>query len=204
MTPKEVGEAYDTITHLWDEGRFDCSNGIEALKKALFFLEARKSGGKLALDVGCGRTGRFIGYLSAIRWQVDGVDVSAKMLSLARQRHPKVQFYNEDICQWELPKQYDFIIAWDSIWHVPLAEQERVMKKLIDGLAPHGVLLFSFGGVFERGEHVDSNMGPQVYYSSLGVNGFLDILTRLNCLCRHLEFDQYPSEHAYLIVEKLG
>jgi len=36
-----------------------------------------------------------------------------------------------------------------------------------------GVFIFSFGGTAEEGFHTDNFMGPEVYYSSLGTNGFL-------------------------------
>src|ERR1700741_3332013 len=35
---------------------------------------------------------------------VAGVDVSERMVALARQRHPDVVFYHEDICRWKLPR----------------------------------------------------------------------------------------------------
>ena len=45
-------------------------------------------------------------------------------------------------------------------------------------------------------------MGPEMYYSSLGVNGFLALVSRLGGVCRHLEYDQYPELHTYMIVQK--
>lgn len=46
-------------------------------------------------------------------------------------------------------------------------------------------------------------MGPDVYYSSLGLNGFIKLFIELGCIIRHLEFDQYPEVHTYLVVEKV-
>jgi hypothetical protein len=51
------------------------------------------------------------------------------MIKLARQRHPDITFYHADICKWDFPRTYDFISAWDSIWHLPLSEQELVLQK---------------------------------------------------------------------------
>ena len=90
----------------------------------------------------------------------------------------------------------------DSIWHIPLEQQAAVLTKLVANLNPGGVLIFSFGGTETADEHCDATMGPQVYYSTLGTHGFLDLLIKLGCSCRHLEFDQYPELHAYLIVQK--
>ncbi len=124
------------------------------------------------------------------------------MLHLAKQKHPDVTFHHQDICQWQPLEKYDFITAWDSIWHIPLVQQESVMTKLIGSLNKGGVLIFSFGGTDEPGEHTDSFMGPEVYYSTLGTNGFVSLLMKLGAVCRHLEYDQHPELHTYLIVQK--
>jgi SAM-dependent methyltransferase len=87
------------------------------------------------------------------------------MIDLAKQRHPNVTFHHADICAWEFPRKYDFISAWDSIWHLPLAQQEPVLKKILHGLPPGGVFIFTTGGLDTPSEKVDSAMGPQMYYS---------------------------------------
>ncbi len=155
-----------------------------------------------ALDIGCGCTGRFIDFLQQEDFTPEGVDISDEMLRLAKQKHPDVTFHHQDICQWQPLEKYDFITAWDSIWHIPLVQQESVMTKLIGSLNKDGVLIFSFGGTDEPGEHTDSFMGPEVYYSTLGTNGFVSLLMKLGAVCRHLEYDQHPELHTYLIVQK--
>ncbi|EDX88106.1 trans-aconitate 2-methyltransferase [Alcanivorax sp. DG881] len=198
MDPTETGKKYDTLTHLWESEKFNRQNGVEAHKRALQFV--RRKG--RALDVGCGCTGRFIDLLQEQGFTPEGVDISAKMLRLARDRHPDVTFHHQDICQWDSPADYAFITAWDSIWHVPLLEQENVITRLVNSLKAGGVLIFSFGGSDEPGDHRDDFMGPEMYYSSLGVNGFLALVSRLGGVCRHLEYDQYPELHTYMIVQK--
>lgn len=198
MKPEDTARAYDQITHLWDREGFDRSNGIEAHKRALRFTRKRGR----ALDVGCGCTGRFIDLLLKERFTPEGVDCSGAMLELARKRHPDVPFYHQDICEWEIPGSYNFITAWDSIWHVPMAQQKPVLAKLVAALNPGGVLIFSFGGTDEVDERTDTAMGPEVYYASLGINGFLSLMAELGCVVRHFAHDQYPELHTYLIAQK--
>ena len=45
-------------------------------------------------------------------------------------------------------------------------------------------------------------MGPEIYYSTLGINGFLALFVKQQATCRHLEYDQRPETHAYFIVQK--
>lgn len=199
MNPKDIGNAYDQITDIWEGGNFNQNNGIAQHERAIGFVSNR---GK-ALDVGCGCTGRLIDLLLDQKFSPEGLDISKEMIRLARQRHPEISFYQQDICEWVLPRKYDFISAWDSIWHIPLSQQKNVLTKLISSLNSNGVLIFSFGGVDEEGFHTDDAMGAQVYYSTLGTNGFLKLILDLNCICRHLEYDSYPEMHTYLIVQKV-
>lgn len=198
MTPNEIGKAYDQITSRWNRDDYNRENGIAQHQRAIKFVENRGA----ALDVGCGCTGRFIDLLQGEGFKVQGIDVSEEMIQLAKKRHPEVQFHHQDICEWQIKRKFDFITAWDSIWHVPLQQQEQLICKLVSSLNSGGVLIFSFGGTDEKGEHKNKAMGPEVYYSTLGVNGFLELFLKLGCICRHLEYDQPPELHSYLIVQK--
>lgn len=198
MKPVDIGQAYNKITHLWHDDNFNMNNGIAQHQHAIKFSKRRGN----ALDIGCGCTGRFIALLANEGFTPAGFDISTEMLALARKRHPNIQFIQGDICEYELSEKYDFITAWDSIWHVPLAEQRNVITKIVASLHVSGVFIFSFGGLDSEGSHIDCVMGPDIYYSSLGTNGFLTLFIDLGCTIRHLAFDQYPECHTYLIVEK--
>lgn len=155
-----------------------------------------------ALDIGCGSSGRIIDLLLCHGFAVEGLDFSRRMIDLARQRHPQITFHHADICEWRFPGRYDFISAWDSIWHVPLAAQEPVLRKILDGLNPGGVCIFTTGGLDVPSEKVDSAMGPRMYYSTLGVPATLELMAGAGCVCRHLEYDQYPEQHVYVIAQR--
>jgi len=135
-------------------------------------------------------------------FEVEGLDLSERMLELARQRHPDVTFHHADICRWTPDGRYDFISAWDSIWHVPMAEQAAVLDKLLGCLQPGGVCIFTIGGLDEPGEKTDAAMGPEMYYSTLGISKVLQLMEAAGCVCRHLEYDQYPEPHVYLIAQR--
>lgn len=199
MQPSETAESYDAIAHRWLEP-FIASNGIRQHEHALRF---RPHGGA-ALDVGCGCSGRFIDLLERCGYGVEGLDVSARMIELARQRNPSVTFYHADVCEWTPPKQYDFITAWDSIWHVPLEYGRHVLRKLCGALTPGGVFIWTTGGLDGTEEKKDSTMGPPVYYGVLGIPLTLQTISEAGCVCRHLEYDQHPEKHVFLIAQKLA
>ncbi len=198
MKPDSIGDAYNQITDLWESTSFDRLNGIAQHKKAIAFSKNR---GK-ALDVGCGSTGRIIDLLLESGFDPEGIDISERMIKLARERHPEVKFSFVDACTWESPDSYDFISAWDSLWHVRLDQQRNLLTMLVNNLKKDGVLIISCGGTDGANEHRDSAMGPELYYASLGLTGYLELFFELACTCRHLEYDQYPELHTYLIIQK--
>jgi SAM-dependent methyltransferase len=199
MTPDQVAKSYDALAEHWNSERFSRANGIAQHERAIRFTSGR---GK-ALDVGCGSSGRIIDLMLKNGFEPAGIDASERMLELARARHPDITFHRGDICRWELPHPYDFISAWDSIWHVPLSEHEHVLRKLLSGLGGGGVCIFTTGGLDAPGEVQDSAMGVPMYHSTLGIPRVLEVVSSSGCVCRHLEYDQYPEQHAYVIAQRL-
>ncbi len=197
MDPAEIGRSYDEIAHVWLEPHLQ-TNGIAQFERAIRFTENRGA----ALDIGCGCSERFIDCLGKHGFQPEGVDVSERMIGLARERNLGTTFHQGDISTWTFPRKYDFISAWDSTWHLPLDQQEPVLQKICEHLTEGGVFIFTTGGLDEATEKRDSNMGPPVYYSVLGIPKVLELLSRFGCVCRHLEYDQYPEKHLYVIAQK--
>ena len=199
MTPDEIAESYDRIADHWNSDSFPRANGIEQHERAIAFVKERRN----ALDIGCGSSGRIIDQLIGHGFNVEGLDVSQRMIELAKKRHPSTTFHHADISDWNFSKKYDFISAWDSIWHLPLADQEMVLTKILRGLTSDGVCIFTTGGLDAPEEKIDSAMGPPMYYSVLGIPRTLQLISDSQCVCRHLEYDQYPELHLYVIAQRL-
>jgi predicted TPR repeat methyltransferase len=198
MEPQQTAARYDQLAGWWQSQHQNSSYGLAALKRAIQFVAMRH----WALDVGCGSSGRFINTFVKQGFQAEGVDISSEMINLALQLHPAVTFYSADICEWLPPKQYSLITAWDSTFHLPLGMQEPVLKKLCTALEANGVLLFTCGGGHTNDTVTGSFQGQDFAYSTLGVNAFLQLLHEQGCTCRHLEYDQYPENHVYMIAQK--
>ncbi len=199
MQPSELGESYDAIAARWLDPGLEM-NGMRQHERALRF----RGGGGVALDVGCGCSGRFARLLVGEGYEVEGMDVSAEMIALARVWNPDATFFQADVCEWVPARRYDFITAWDSIWHVPLERSEDVLRKLCGALNPGGVLIWTMGGLDGPEEKRDSSMGPTVYYSVLGITKTLQTVAEAGCVCRHLEYDQWPEKHVFVVAQKGG
>lgn len=200
MEPSQTALNYDKLAHHWAGEAFNRANGIAQHERAIRFASAPG----VALDIGCGSSGRIVDLLLAHRFAVEGLDISSEMIALAKKKHPAVVFHHADVCTWEVPRKYDFISAWDSIWHVPLAKHEMVLEKICTALNPGGVLIFTSGGLDESVERTDPCLGQSLYHATLGIPKLLKLVEKFGCVCRHLEYDQFPPEmHFYLIVQKI-
>ena len=199
MDTKTQAKNYDAIASHWDGVHFNRNNGIEQHERALRLVKNKVR----AIDVGCGSSGRILDILVKHGFDAEGLDFSQEMLKLAQQRHPKLTFHHADICEWNFSKSYDFISAWDSVWHAPLCEQEAILIKLCNALNPNGVLIYTSGAVDEAGDGSNPFLGQELYHAALGITKILDTIAKSGCVCRHLENDDWPNTHLYLIVEKL-
>ena len=122
-------------------------------------------------------------------------------LPMGCSNHPEHHFIQQDICSWETDERFDFILAWDSLFHLPLAMQQPVITKLCRLLAKGGVLIYTFGNA--QGEHTDQWHNDTFYYSSIGINENIQLLINNGLSILHLELDQYPERHVYTIATKL-
>jgi SAM-dependent methyltransferase len=199
MNPIDQAHNYNKIAHHWDGPKFYRDNGIEQHKRALKYS---KASGK-AIDIGCGSSGRIIDLMLVHGFSVEGLDLSIEMLNLAKKRHEKVTFHHANVCEWEFTQKYDFISAWDSIWHIPLEQQESVLQKLCEALSPGGIFIFTSGAVNEAGTSSNDFLGQELYHAVLGTPALLKLMDKFGCVCRHLENDDWPNSHLYIIAEKM-
>jgi 2-polyprenyl-3-methyl-5-hydroxy-6-metoxy-1,4-benzoquinol methylase len=200
MTPQETAWSYDQMASHWDGEKFNRKNGIAQHARALQFSQHKRT----AIDIGCGSSGRIIELLLDAGFTTEGLDISTEMLRRAQARHPDQTFHQADICTWAFPQKYDFISAWDSIWHAPLESHESILTKLCGSLEPDGILIFTTGGVDQPGSRTNPFLGQPLYHAVLGIPKILEVITKAGCICRHLEYDQHPEPHLYLIVQKTG
>lgn len=196
MEPAHIAAGYNRLASFWKNVTPE-TYGVAALEKALSFTTARGP----ALDVGCGSQGRFIEKLLREHFAPEGVDISAEMIRLAKERHPEVHFHHADVCTWQPPGGYDFISAWDSTFHLPIDQQAPVLERLCGVLRPGGVILFTCGGG-PAGEITGSFEGVEFGYSTLGVGGFITVLNKAGCECLHVEHDQWPERHVFIVARK--
>lgn len=193
-----IGEQYDKIAQWWHDYHLESDYGLKQIDKAISYSK----GGGSALDVGCGSGGRIVKKLEDHGFNVTGVDAAPRMIEMAKANHTSAQFFLADICTWDSNEKYDLIVAWDSIFHLPLSMHSQVLSKLCGLLKQNGILIYTFGD--DHGEHESDWHNDKFYYSSIGIEGNLKVIMKNNCEVRHLELDQYPDKHVFIIVKKIN
>jgi len=97
------------------------------------------------LDIGCG-PGNHSRYLYSLNnsYQITGVDLSEKMIELARVNAPNCNFIKDDIRNLDTNIKYDAIIASFCIVHLSDNELIEFISKLNELLNNTGYLYLSF------------------------------------------------------------
>src|SRR5581483_5282962 len=95
------------------------------------------------LDLCCG-DGRITHTLSRRGFKVAGLDGSAAMLTYAKERTPKAEFYLEDARRFKLPPRFDAVIlTFDSLNHIMDTEDlSKVFANAYACLKPGGHFVF--------------------------------------------------------------
>ncbi len=122
----EIAPYYDFI-YSWKE--YD--EEVQALK--VIIDSARRSTGKKLLDVACG-TGEHLQYLKK-HFSCEGLDLSPKMLSVARHKVKGVKFHQGDMMSFKLEKAFDVVLCLFS--SIAYAKSTINLKRTIGNLANH-------------------------------------------------------------------
>ena len=106
------------------------------------------------LDLCCG-TGQLAVELTERGFSVTGIDASAEMLRLARQKSPDVEFVHQDARDPYLAAEFDAVVClFDSINHfLNLTDVEAVFRTARTGLRPGGLFLFDVNSELAFREH---------------------------------------------------
>lgn len=143
------------------------------------FLAALPRQRRAVLDVGCGTAVPIGHYLIEQGCQLHGVDSSSAMIAMSATRHPDHHWQVADMRALALGRQFNGIIAWDSLFHLPALDQRRMFPIFARHAAPGAVLLFNSGP--SAGEQIGRYQGEPLYHASLdayeyrallGDNGF--------------------------------
>lgn len=180
---KMVINSYDAISKDYNR---EFGNDMSDKKYIDQFL--KEVGKGTILDVGCG-VGNLTKYIQDNGFEVLGIDLSNKMLEIAKERFPDVSFQIMDMTEIKFPKNsFDALFVAYSLFHVPPNKVENTLKSFVKLLKNKGKIMF----MLQEGQGeaiIDEPFNPS---EKMYINYFLkkDIITLLEKFnFRILHFD---------------
>jgi SAM-dependent methyltransferase len=109
------------------------------------FAELVRAGGdRPVADIGCG-TGRVTAHLASLGLSAFGVDLSPRMVAVARQAYPALRFEVGSMLALDLPDAaLGGVLAWYSTIHVPDEQLPAAFAEFRRVLVPGGYLQLGF------------------------------------------------------------
>jgi len=197
MDAQTLGQHYTQISDWWEGNHKDSKYGVEYVERAIQRVKDKNK----ALDIGCGSGGKIIDTILSEGFSLTALDVSEGMISIAKSKHRDLNFVNTDILSWKSEDRFDLIVAWDSIFHAPCAQQKPIVEKMCRHLSPDGVLLFT--GSHTHGDIIGEDMdGVGFEYGSLHYLEYLQIMEDCECDFVIMERDQPDPRHVVYMCKK--
>lgn len=161
FSPSYLERQYDLMAESYNDNRhlFDNSTQLDELGGLV------GKGGRV-LDVGCGSGIPVASYFVGLGCEVKGIDISGRMIELARRNVPGAEFEKADMLEVAYPPaSFDLIVSFYCIFHVRKDMQNGVFEKFFRWLKPGGYSYFTlagegytkrphFEGTIEFGDHL--------------------------------------------------
>jgi len=136
---------------------WDPSGGDEPQDDHDLIRKVLEQNSGLALDVGCG-TGRLLLRYLKLGLVVEGIDTSADMLAICRQKAERqglrVVLYQQAMQNLDLPRRYKtiYIPCGTFMLITHLEEAWETLKRFYNHLEPGGILIFNIFWPFDEGQ----------------------------------------------------
>jgi len=144
--------------------------GSESAKRVSELLRMSKPDARKLLELGCG-TGSILKHLQD-SYEVSGLDLSSKMLSIACKKVPRAKLWRQDMIDFRIDERFDSVLCvFDSINHVRrFSDWKRVFARVRRHLSPGGCFIFDINTQRKLERHIASHLGyihsERIFWSS--------------------------------------
>ena len=193
---KTIGQIYDEVAQSFYEMR----EAFTTEKKYIDMFVEKVVNGGLVLDLGCGCGTPIDVYLVNKGFDVVGLDDSEAMLVLAAHHIPEMRVLWADMRDAQFEPEFDGIIEWWSLFHLPIEEQKKVIQNSHGWLVKGGVFQFTTGSyAYEESSNV--MLGVELPYYSASREEYELLLEEIGYNKVFCESDQ--EGHLVWMVEKV-
>jgi SAM-dependent methyltransferase len=167
---RRVVDIYQRHATPWSRDRGDRPDEKAWLDRFLALLPDEPT----VLDIGCGSGVPMARYPIEHGCRVTGVDASSAMIAMCTDRFPEQEWHIADMRTPDLNRTFEGIIAWDSFFHLPQADQRRMFGIFARHGAVGAALMFTSGPA--AGEHLGSYRGEPLYHASRDGDEYRELL----------------------------
>jgi SAM-dependent methyltransferase len=143
--------SYEIFGRFYDAVMGERSEAAERLSE---LVREAKPNARTVLELGCG-TGSILKHLQG-NYEVSGLDISSRMLSIARKKVPRAKLLRQDMVDFQIDERFDVIFCvFDSINHVRrFSDWKRVFVGVRRHLLPGGCLIFEINTQRKLERHI--------------------------------------------------
>jgi cyclopropane fatty-acyl-phospholipid synthase-like methyltransferase len=198
MRIKKIQQGYNVAAEHYNQTRSQFSNDIY-LEKLHSLLAPRSR----LLDIGCGAGKPIDSFFIERGHKVHGVDLSEKMLELARKNVPKATYELKDMTELKFEDyQVDAVVSFYAIFHIPREKHFELMKKFYSFLPKGGLLLITMGSDDWVGSENDFH-GAKMYWSQYDSKKNSELVSQAGFTIVIDEIDHSGNEnHQVLLARK--
>jgi SAM-dependent methyltransferase len=183
-------EPFDALADEYQRVHADNPFQRSAIANLLSRLPPRSS----VLDLGCGSGIPAAQLLAAAGHHVTGIDVSARMVELAKQQVPEGEFIQQDMMQARFDDaSFDAVVAYFSLLMLPKSDVAIMLDRIHGWLRDDGLLSLGMVNFDADAEPVEF-MGVHFRVTGYPPDGMADAILRANLNLLSLEtVEHQPS-----------
>lgn len=158
-----VKQGYNKVAENYAMGRSQFKSDIYLDK-----LNSLLAPHSTVLDIGCGAGKPVDSYFVSKGHKVIGIDISEKMIELAKKNVPKGEYKVTDMSELQKGEYFvDAVVSFYSIFHTPREKHQLLLNKINSFLPKGGLLLITMGSSEWEGKE-ENFFGAEMFWSHYG------------------------------------
>jgi SAM-dependent methyltransferase len=153
------------------------------------------------VDLGCGSGVPITRYFASRGYDVEGYDISPRMLEIARREVPSAVFQERRIEDVDLaPQSVDLVLSFFAIIHVPRDEHAPLFARVFTWLKPGGAALLSLGVTDNPDDFEADWLGAPMAWSHFDAGASLRLLRAAGFEIDYSEIEEFAEGERHLFV----
>ncbi len=199
MTNDFVEQGYNKAAEDYASKRNQFENNKYLERLSVFLLPHSR-----ILDIGCGAGKPVDSFFISKGHTVIGIDISEKMIELAKQNVPQAEYKVEDMSKFKDSEyRVNAVVSFYAIFHTPRETHQELFRKINSFLTPSGYLLITMGSSEWEGKEPNFH-GVEMFWSHFDLKKNRELVEKAEFEILVDEIDDTGREkHQVILAKKL-